>query len=86
MNKTTLTAVAAFAVTGVALVTYKYHQIHFKIILDRFPNLDPKVVKEAYKEFMKNAAVNKYGDMSNFSDEKMDRLFLDIVRKQTASK
>lgn len=66
----------AFVVAG-SFVLYQY--AHFQIIVKRFPDLDPKVVKAAYKNLMKKAAVGDYGDIQDYTEEQMDRIFLQEV-------
>lgn len=84
MNKTTLTASAL--VIGVAIVaTYKW-QTYLNDLAGRFPDLDRKVIRKAYRQFLKNAANDVYGPMQDFSDEKMDALFLAIVQEHPLRK
>lgn len=80
MNKTKL--IAAVVLVGAAYAAY--HLKHQSIIVDRFPDIDPKVVRKAYKTMMKRALAGAYADMDD-SDETMDRIFRDIVQEQTAS-
>lgn len=92
MDKTQKTLAATALVTGVATIAaiaYQRQQ-YLNDLAGRFPSLyriiGKKGMWKAYKQFLKNSAADKYGDMSNFSNEKMDRLFLDIVREQLDSK
>lgn len=80
MNKTKL--IAAVVLVGAAYAAY--HLKHQSIIVDRFPDIDPKVVRKAYKTMMKRALAGAYADTDD-SDETMDRIFRDIVQEQTAS-
>lgn len=80
MNKTLLTA--SVVLMGAAYAAY--HLKHQSIIVNRFPDIDPKVVRKAYKTMMKRALEGHYADMDD-SDETMDRIFRNIVREQTAS-
>jgi len=81
MKKTAITATVILA--GVTLIAVNRWQTYINDLSNRFPNLDRKVIRKAYKQFLKNAADDKYGPMSDFSDEKMDALFMEIVREQT---
>lgn len=77
------------AVTLAALVviplTYKVVQIE-KDMKKRFPQVDPSTRRKAYLIFLKNSANQKYGDMTDFTLEQMDKLFMDIVNEITPSK
>lgn len=85
MNKTT-TLTAATVLVGAAAISFARYRSLINDLTGRFPDLDRKVIRKAYSEFLKNAKDNAYGPMADFTDEKMDRIFLDIVQKQTASK
>ena len=80
MNKTALIATVV-ALAGAAY--YKYHNIHENIIVDRFPDLDPTVVRKAYQTMLKRAYAGAYSYTDN-SEETMDKIFLAIVKEQTA--
>jgi hypothetical protein len=86
VNKNQILVASALVVAGVTTAAYLngmrvLHQDLYK----RFPDLDHKVIRKAYKQFLKNAANQTYGDMDDFSDDKMDQLFLDIVREMTST-
>lgn len=83
MNKSTLIASALAA--GVTLVATVKWQSYINDLAGRFPLLSRKAIRKAYREFLKNSANGVYGDMTDFNDEKMDRIFLHIVQNQTAS-
>ena len=85
MNKTALIASVALVAGVVAIPVIRYNSL-INQVADRFPMIDRKIIRKAYSTFMKNAADKKYGDMANFTDQKMDELFLEIVQKLTASK
>lgn len=80
MNKTKL--IAATVLCGAAFVAY--HLKHRNIIVHRFPDLDPKVVRAAYSTMMKRALKGDYADVDG-SEETMDRIFRNIVQEQTTS-
>ena len=81
MYKTALAAsVGIFGVIYLA-----YNRIHENIIVHRFPDLDPNLVRKAYRTMMSRAFRGDYAEMDD-SDETMDRIFLAIVKEQTASK
>lgn len=85
MNKNALIASAAL-VAGVAIVVVTKLNSYHKDLYARFPDLDRKVVRKAYRQFMKNATNDVYGDMSNFSEELMDSHFLAIVQEHPLKK
>lgn len=83
MNKPVIAGIVVGV--GVTVAAIAHWERYITDIQGRFPNLDRKVIRKAYRTFMKNATQGKYGPMENFSNEKMDQIFLDIVREQTAS-
>ena len=76
MNKTTL--IASVAVIGAAYVAYV--RIHANIIVKRFPDLDPKIVRKAHSIMMKRAYAGAYADLVD-SDETMDAIFRAVVQE-----
>jgi hypothetical protein len=85
MNNKSVVAGVVFGV-GVAIAVTRTWQSYLDDLQKRFPDLDRKVLKKAYKQFMRNAAADKYGPMADFSDATMDALFLKIVHEQTTSR
>ncbi len=82
MNKNQMLVASALVVSGVTTAAYlNGMRVLHADLYQRFPDLDHKVIRRAYKQFLKNAADQKYGDMDSFTDYKMDQLFLDIVRE-----
>ena len=74
--------IASTAVVGfVGLATTAY-QSTMKDLYKRFPDLDHKVIRKAYRTFIMNSAAQQYGDMNDFDYNQMDKIFLDIVQKQ----
>ena len=69
-QKATLCVLAVFGVAGV--VQFKRYQ---KMVCTRFPEIDPKIARKAYRTMFMKAATNQYDTLPE-SDEDMDKLFL----------
>lgn len=61
-------------VVAAALAT-AYHLKHQQIIVARFPDLDPKVVKKAYRKILKDTYGGKYANVDT-TDEFLDNEIL----------
>lgn len=75
----TITAIGAFA-------TAAYYISIDNDMKNRFPEIDPKIRRKAYRKFLSNSMNNVYGDMDDFDAAKMDQLFLEQVRILTPVK
>lgn len=80
-NQKTVSSIALMgAVFAVASVVGWWTSLQ-KDLYGRFPNHDRKVIRKAYRSFLKNSAAGLYGDIDPLTDEEMDALFmLEIVR------
>jgi len=58
-----------------ALLATAYHKKHQKIILDRFPDLDPKILKKAYNQILRDAYCGRLAN-EEMTDENLDDLIL----------
>ena len=54
-------------------------------MLERFPDIDPKIVKKAYRAFLMKALTGQLEDLSNLNDSMMDKLFLAEVTRLTSN-
>lgn len=66
--------VTAIAVLGAGLTLRSYH----KDLYGRFPDIDRKVVRQAYRKFVARAAKGQI-DTDGLTDAEMDRLFLQEI-------
>lgn len=82
MIKATLIAAAA-VLAGTAFVAY--NRIHENLIVKRFPDIDPKIVRKAYRTMMSRAVAGEYAHYEDASDETHDRIFRAIVKEQNPS-
>lgn len=80
MNETQKTAIAILIVgaisASVAAQLHKYHQDLYA----RFPAIDRKIVRKAYRRFLLKAYSGRTGDLQDLTDEQMDVLFLAEVQ------
>lgn len=67
-----------FAIAGVLITATLYIQLkrYQKQVVDRFPDLDPKVSRKAYNNMLKNAFMQKYTETEMQDNASMDELFL----------
>lgn len=75
---TTKKIIVVLALAGAAYAAYI--RIHENIIVRRFPNIDPKIVRKAHSIMTKRAFNGDYMYKDN-SDETMDAIFLAIVEE-----
>ena len=74
--KTSLKVASALIVTAFAVATVTLAR-YCAMIEDRFSEfkLDPKLVRKAYLNMLRNSRKGLYGDISDYDDEKMDAVF-----------
>lgn len=68
--------IVAILILILAPVVTAYVVVLKKSLTNRFPDLEPKLLRKAYVKFLLGSATWKYGDLSNLSDQQMDVLFL----------
>lgn len=68
---------AATVATYAAVTLHNYH----KDIYSRFPEVDHTIARKAYSRFLMKSFLGEYGDLEYKTDEYMDALFLEEVRK-----
>jgi hypothetical protein len=79
MNNTMkLTAVAATAAVALVAYTQISKSVTLTMLEERYPTIDPKIAKVAYRRVMRMAMSGKI-DMSNWSEEQFNALFLQEV-------
>lgn len=69
-KKTTIAALIAI----VAFVAFNVK--HEQIIVERFPDLDPKIVRKVYRKVLRGAYAGKYPNVDFNDEEALDSLFL----------
>lgn len=76
MDNNTKTAIAV-AVVAIAVVgaTVQMKSLSNQVV-ERFPDIDPKVARKAYRKMMLKAAAGQYTDAELSDDAAMDKLFL----------
>ena len=70
-------AVTLVSIAGFAILADRSLQ---KDLENRFPEIDPTILKKAYLQFLKDAVSGKHGDIQNADDRQMDRMFLAHVQ------
>lgn len=84
MNKNTKkTAATIIVVGGVTVVAAKTMNHYHQDIYNRFPELDRKIGRKAFRRFLWHSFTQQTGDLQDLTDEQMDVLFLEEVRKLT---
>lgn len=76
-NQKIAIAVTAAAVVGTVVQTHVY----INQIMDRFPELDRKVARKAFRIMMTRALTGQYENIDISTDEQNDVIFLGIVRE-----
>ena len=79
MKKTMTILVSLLFVATTAsygLLTVWHHQLY-----ERFPELDRKIIRKAYRNMWVNALLQKYPEEVMDDDEKMDEVFLNEYNK-----
>ena len=79
MKKTLTILVSLLFVATTAsygLLTVYHHQLY-----ERFPELDRKIIRKAYRNMWVNALLQKYPEEVMDDDEKMDEVFLNEYNK-----
>ena len=79
MKKTMTILVSLLFVATTAsygLLTVWHHQLY-----ERFPELDRKIIRKAYRNMWVNALLQKYQEEVMDDDEKMDEVFLNEYNK-----
>lgn len=81
MNNTQKTTIASVVVVGaIAAIAVQFHSYH-QDLYGRFPELDRKIVRKAYRRMMLVALSGQLTDEQTANDDTMDRVFLDEVQK-----
>jgi hypothetical protein len=77
MNANTTIKIAVAAATIAAVVVYPKLSKNATLtkLTERYPEIDPKIAKAAYKSMMSDAISGKL-DCSNWSEERFNQLFL----------
>lgn len=86
MNKNQKILASAVLVVGLTVVVaVTKWQSWIQDIEGRFPEIDRKILRKAYRKFMTNSALGKYNDLDLdvYDDEQMDVLFMREVNKLT---
>jgi hypothetical protein len=77
-KKMIISAVLVSATALAALVSYEGST---SALIERFPNVDPKILRKAHKQMIKDALAQKLPDAT--SDEDYDKIFLSLVEKMS---
>lgn len=83
MKKTAL--IATFLVGCGVLGVAKTWMSYIKMLEERFPEIDPKVIRKAYRKFMMLAVTQKIA-VSDLNDEEMDKIFRALAYEEAFSK
>lgn len=76
MNNPTKIAIASIAVVGTVAAVAKTSHDYNQDLYERFPDVDRKIVRQAYRRMMTKAITGHYqADMQHWNDELMDTLF-----------
>lgn len=82
-NQKTIAAASAVVVTLAAVTTAAgFHAAH-KDLYERFPEIDHKIVRKAYRRIMWNSLNQQYSDEMLADTNRMDALFLQTVQDLT---
>jgi hypothetical protein len=76
----------ATGVAAVAIGTYVWSEGTVHATIDRFPDVDPKVARKVYWKVMREVAKGSFGDVSNYSVEQMDSIFMTVLNDGHRSK
>lgn len=69
---------SAVIVSAFALAAYVTREGSLGVLIERFPDVDPKIVKKVHKEMIREALRGKYAN-SVLSDEDYDLIFMSKV-------
>lgn len=84
MNKKAV-LIGTFLVGCGALGFAKTWMGYIKMLEERFPEIDPKVIRKAYRKFMMLAITQKIA-VSDLNDEEMDKIFRALAYEERFSK
>lgn len=79
IKKKILIAITAAVITRFAALVY--WEGHINAIVERFPDIDPTIVRKLHREMFVEALRGKYKDMDTDDPAIMDEIFLDKVHE-----
>jgi Fe-S-cluster formation regulator IscX/YfhJ len=82
MTKYKIILSAAVVVVS-AFVAYASYEGPLQALMERFPDIDPKIVRKVHREMFKEALVGKYSEFQT-DDATLDRIFLVKVQELTS--
>jgi hypothetical protein len=84
MNKNQKILASTATVIGLTVVTATIAWIGFINYLEaRFPEIDHKIIRKAFRMMLTNASLGKYSDLDSSNEEQTEALFLVEVQKLT---
>lgn len=82
MSKTKIAILSATVVTLITLA-WQLQKLGSEVaLMERFPNIDPKIVVKAHRQMIKNTFKGMYNDR-DMTDAVNDEIFLEIVQTLT---
>jgi Fe-S-cluster formation regulator IscX/YfhJ len=77
MTKTKI--ILSTTVIGAAVVSYVVHGFN-NALIERFPTIDPKIVRKVHREIVMESLAGKYNNIET-TDEVFDKIFIEKVAK-----
>lgn len=83
MTKTKI--ILSAVVVGVTILAARIAVFEVPVVslIERFPQIDRKIVRKAYREVLTDAFTGKYNGINTDNDAEWDKLFLAKVKKLT---
>lgn len=77
--------IATVLVGAIVLGATKTWNDYIAQIEERFPDMDPQIIRKTYRKMMLKSITGKLA-VSDLTDEDMDKIFLALAEEQTHSK
>lgn len=82
-NNQKMIAATAIAIGALSVFSVIQLNTYVKQLQERFPEIDKKIVRKAYRNMLIAAFAQEYGDLDGLDVQLMEKLFLDEVQKLT---